>query len=388
MQDYIQRTWQTRLIQNLKVFPAVVLLGSRQCGKSTMVKNFVKSTPGSLYLDLQNPADANKLSDPALFFLSNNNRIICFDEIHYLPDLYSALRSEIDNNRQKGRFILLGSASQNLIQKTSETLAGRLGIIEMSPFNLAELQIEAGFDLQKYWFRGGYPDSYLATNDQESKLWLENYIRTYVERDVPQLGFFIPALQLRRFITMCAHLHGQLLNASKLAESLGLTHPTIRRYLDILEQTYLVRSVPAFAGNTKKRMVKSPKIYIRDHGLLNQLLGLNSFNDLLGHPVFGSSWEGLVIENCIVNAPEWKYFYYRTSDGYEVDLILERGRERILVECKVSSAPQPSKGFWKVVEDLNPSKAYIIAPIKDSYPLHGNVVVTGLQLFIEELAGK
>lgn len=383
MHKLLKRKIEEFVIQNLNVFPAVALLGSRQCGKSTLAKMVTGQLSSFLYLDLQDPADLNKLSDPVLFFEANSETTICIDEIQLAPELFSVLRSIIDKNRRNGRFILLGSASRELIRQTSESLAGRIGLIELTPFLINEIQNSEDYQLSKYWFRGGYPESFLSQSDDDSKLWRENFIRTYIERDIPQLGFQIPALQLRRLLTMLAHNQGQLLNSSKLGESMGLTHPTIRRYIDLLEQTFIVRTLQPFEANIKKRLVKSPKVYIRDSGLLHRLLQIDSFNDLMGNPVFGLSWEGIVIENTISNFQDWNFNFYRTATGEELDLIMVKGNKTIAIECKASTAPNLTKGFWSAMENIKPDKAFIIAPISESYPVNENVTVCGLLEFLK-----
>ncbi|MEI7898391.1 MAG: ATP-binding protein [bacterium] len=379
MHSLIHRKLEPIVLQYLGVFPAVAILGPRQSGKSTLVKMLAEKIKPFVYLDLQNYEDLNKISDPNLFFEVNHEAVICLDEIQLVPHLFSVLRSAIDKHRRNGRFILLGSASQALIQKSSETLAGRIGLMEISPFLVNEVIDEAGYSLQRYWFRGGFPESYLGKSDPDSLLWLENFIRTYIERDIPQLGFQIPALQLRRLLLMCAHNQGQLLNSSKLGESMGLTHPTIRRYLDLLEQTYILRTLRPYEANIKKRLVKSPKVFVRDTGILHRLLLITDYNNLMGNPVFGASWEGLVIENTIENMPGWTPCFYRTASGNEIDLVLQRGTQKIAVECKASSAPQLTKGWWEALADINPDKAFVIAPIEGSaYPLSDKVTVAGL----------
>lgn len=383
MQDYIQRVLLHQLKKYLTVFPAVAILGPRQCGKSTLVKSLDQHFDGLLYLDMQKESDLNKLSEPEIFFASNADKIICLDEIQLVPKLFSVLRSAIDSNRINGKFILLVSASQELLQHTSESLAGRIGMLHLSPFLINELNYLESFNLHKFWLRGGFPNSYLADNDENSAIWLENYIRTYIERDIPQLGFQIPALQLRRLLTMCAHNQGQQLNLSKLAESLGLTHPTIRRYIDLLEQTFIVRTIPPFEINIKKRLVKSPKVFVRDSGILHQLLAIPNFNSLLGNPVFGSSWEGMVLENIIVNMPSWDYFFYRTATGDEIDLLLKKGNQVIAIECKASDAPKVTKGFYRSLEVVKPNRTYIIAPTNDTYQLQENITVIGLENFLK-----
>jgi uncharacterized protein len=382
MHDFIQRTIEGTIKQYLKIFPVVAVLGPRQCGKSTLVKKLSQNWGDSLFLDLQYDTDLSKLDQPIIFFESNADKIICLDEIQLAPQLFSVLRSVVDKNRQNGKFILLGSASRDLIQQTSESLAGRIGMVYLSPFTLNELNHLQGFNLNTFWLRGGFPDSYLAENDTFSGIWRDNFIKTFIERDIPQLGFQIPALQLKRLLVMCAHNQGQLLNYSKLGESLGLTHPTIRRYVDLLEQTFILRTILPFETNVKKRLVKSPKVFVRDSGLLHQLLAIPDFNSLLGNPVFGSSWEGLVIENVIVNMPNWDYYFYRTASGDELDLILEKGNQRIAIECKASTAPKLTKGFYRAIDVVKPQQTFVIIPTQVSYEIAPNITVCGLDEFL------
>jgi predicted AAA+ superfamily ATPase len=379
---YFHRHLEDSIRKYQQIFPIIAILGPRQCGKSTLIKQLFSPETNSLYLDLQNLEDLNKLNDPRLFFNSNERKIICLDEIQLIPELFSVLRSVVDENRQNGRFILLGSASRELVQQSSESLAGRIGYLSLTPFQINELPT---IDQQTTWNRGGFPDSVLAENDEFSAIWRENFIKTYVERDLPQLGFQIPALQLRRFLIMCAHNQGQILNLSKLGSSMNLTHPTIRKYIDIFEQTFIVRSLPPFGINVKKRLVKSPKIYVRDSGLLHQLLGIKNMDALFSHPVFGSSWEGFVIEQ-ILSAIDVPAYFYRTATGDEMDLVLDIHGKIIAIECKASVAPQVTKGFYKAIEVLKPVKTFIVAPIEtDMYALQENVFVGSLKDVIYEI---
>ncbi|MBC7606168.1 MAG: ATP-binding protein [Burkholderiales bacterium] len=382
MHDFIPRKIEDTIKQYLKIFPVVAVLGPRQCGKSTLVKRLSQNWGASLFLDLQYDIDLSKLDQPSFFFESNADKIICLDEIQLVPQLFSVLRSVVDKNRQNGRFVLLGSASRDLIQQTSESLAGRIGLVNLSPFTLNELDQLDGFSLNTFWLRGGFPDSYLSDNDGFSEIWRANFIKTFIERDIPQLGFQIPALQLKRLLVMCAHNQGQLINYSKLGESLGLTHPTVRRYIDLLEQTFILRTLLPYETNVKKRLVKSPKVYVRDSGLLHQLLAIPDFNSLLGNPVFGSSWEGVVVENVIVNYPDWNYYFYRTATGDEMDLILEKGNQRIAIECKASTAPKLTKGFYRALEVIKPQKTYVIIPTQVLYEIAPNITVCGLSEFL------
>jgi predicted AAA+ superfamily ATPase len=383
MQNYINRSSEKIVKQYLTIFPAVVILGARQCGKSTLIKKMAEEMKSFLYLDLQDINDLNKLTEPTLFFEANKEATICLDEIQLLPNIFSVLRSEIDRDRRNGRFILLGSASRDLIQKTSETLAGRVGFIELTPFSASEIN-SVTYNMNTHWYRGGFPESYLAASDENAMIWMENFIRTFVERDIPQLGFQIPALQLRRFFMLCAHNHGQLLNASKFGEALSLTHPTTKRYADLLEQTFLLRHLKPFERNIKKRLIKSPKLYIRDSGIVHRLLQIPDYNNLMGNPIFGSSWEGFVIENIISEFPNFSYYFYRTSSGNEIDLVIETPSKLFAVECKASTAPQLTKGNWNAIEDLQPDKSFVIAPVSSTYPIHNNIVVTNLLNFLSE----
>jgi uncharacterized protein len=382
MHNFIQRKVEVTIKQYLKIFPVVAILGPRQCGKSTLIKKLSEYWETSLFLDLQYENDFSKLAQPTLFFETNTDKIICLDEIQLYPNLFSVLRSVVDRNRVNGKFILLGSASRDLIQHTSESLAGRIGLVNLSPFIINELDNLEGFSLNTFWLRGGFPDSYLAENDAFSSIWRENFIKTFIERDIPQLGFQIPALQLRRFLMMCAHNQGQLMNYSKLGESLGLTHPTIRRYTDLLEQTFILRTIPAYEVNVKKRLVKAPKVFVRDSGLVHQLLGISDYNALLGNPVFGSSWEGVVVENVLVNYPDWDYHFYRTATGDELDLILTKGSQCFAIECKASVAPKLTKGFWRAIEVVQPQQTFVIIPTQVLYEIAPNVTVCGLSEFL------
>ncbi|OOV29950.1 hypothetical protein BXU11_05140 [Flavobacterium sp. LM5] len=382
MRDFIQRKIEATIQQYLKIFPVVAVLGPRQCGKSTLVKNLSQHWGASLFLDLQYDADLEKLDQPTFFFASNADKIICLDEIQLVPQLFSVFRSVVDQNRQNGKFVLLGAASRDLIQHTSESLAGRIGMVYLSPFTLNELDDLQNFDLKKFWLRGGFPESYLADSDDFSGIWRDNFIKTFVARDIPQLGFQIPALQLRRFLMMCAHHQGQLINYSKLGESLGLTHPTIRRYVDLFEQTFFLRTLPPYEVNVKKRLVKAPKVFVRDSGLLHQLLAISDFNALLGHPVFGASWEGVVIENILVNYPDWDCYFYRTATGDELDLVLKKGMQRLAIECKASTVPKLAKGFYRALEVVQPQQTFVIIPAPVSYEIAPNITVCGLSEFL------
>jgi predicted AAA+ superfamily ATPase len=386
MQGYIKRVITEGIKQKLQNIPAVIILGPRQCGKSTLAKAIISEIGNAIYLDLERPSDINKLTDPEAFFGLNANKLICLDEIQRVPELFPVLRSIIDENKRNGQFIILGSASPNLIKQSSETLAGRISYFELTPFLFKEISENNHLNrLRKVWLRGGFPRSYLTSDEKESFEWRLDFIRTFLERDIPQIGFRIPAKTLERFWKMCAHLHGQILNSSKLGESLGLSHHTVRSYVDLFDQTFVLRVLWPYEANLKKRLVKSPKIYIRDTGLLHALLSIEDHNDLLGHPVYGASWEGFVIENILSLLPDWTASFYRTSSGSEVDLILAKGKRRIAVECKVSTSPSLNRGFWNAMDNLKFEEAWIIAPVKDAYPAERGVMIAPLQKFIDHL---
>ncbi len=356
--------------------PAVAILGPRQCGKTTLAQAIIREMDHAIYLDLERRADLNKLRDPDAFFSLNSDKLICLDEIQRVPELFAEMRSQIDRVGKNGQFLVLGSASPHLIKQTSESLAGRISFIELAPFS--QLEIAKVYDAEKMrnlWLRGGFPRSFLAKNDRLSFEWREDFIRTFLERDIPQLGFNLPAPQLERFWQMCAHIHGQLLNRSALGSSLGVSHHTINSYLGILEQTYLLRVLPPYHANLKKRLVKSPKVMLRDTGLLHTLLGIETHNDLLGHPVYGSSWEGFVMENIIATHPQWTPHFYRSASGAEIDLIMEKGLRRVAFEIKASTAPEVNRNFWTSLKDLDITEAWIIAPVEAMYPYKNGVNV-------------
>ena len=377
MQSYIERNQESVIHKHLAAFPVVALLGARQVGKSTLAKRILGSYANSLYLDLEDPRDMAMLQDPLTFLEANADRLICIDEVQRFPEIFAVLRPYLDKGNKPGQLMLLGSASRDLIKQSSESLAGRISYIEIGPFVASEVE-----DFQKLWVQGGYPQSYFL--DQEmSHQWRINYIRTFLERDLPQLGFSIPSQTLRRFWSMLAHSHGSILNQSTLAKSMGLSAPTIKHYLDILEGTFVIRRLPPFFANTKKRLVKSPKVYIRDSGLVHSLLGIVGFNDLLGHPVLGASFESTVIESLIHKFPGHDASFYRSSSGAEIDLILESGRQRIAVEVKSSSSPKLTQGFFEALKIVQPQHAFVIAPVKESFPLKGDIWVYPLKRFLE-----
>ena len=365
----ISRRSGSQLESLLEENPAVALLGPRQVGKTTLALEIARAVD-SVYLDLESPADRARLSDAELYLSNHEDRLVILDEVHRVPDLFQSLRGLIDRGRRRGRrarrFLLLGSASIDLLRQSGETLAGRIAYLELNPFDV--LEIGAG-DHDTLWVRGGFPDSFLARDDTRSLSWRENFIRTYLERDVPQLGPRIPAETLRRFWVMLAHAQGGLLNAASLARGLGVDGKTIHRYLDLMVDLLLVRRLPPWQRNVGKRLVKSPKTYIRDSGIAHALLGLGSKEELLGHPVVGPSWEGFVIESLLAAAPERaEASFYRASGGAEVDLVLTLpGRAPWAVEIKRNLAPRPSRGFHSACEDIEPEAKFIVYPGEQRY---------------------
>lgn len=378
MHKIISREITTTVSNRLSHFPAVALLGARQAGKTTLAGIVIKEFSKAIHLDLERPADLNKLTDPEAFFSQFNDHLICLDEIQRVPDIFPILRGVIDREQRNGQFLILGSASRDLIRQSAESLAGRISYIEITPFNFKEASFS---DPADHWVKGGYPRSLLSENNEISFQWREDYIRTFLERDIPQLGFQLPANTIGRFWRMLAHCHGQVLNASKLADSMGVSSHTIRKYIDLLEQTFLVRSLPPFSGNIKKRLVKSPKVYIRDSGLLHALLRIENMQDLFAHPVYGASFEGYVIENIVSRLPRWEASFYRTSNGAEIDLVLTKGMKKIAIEIKSSTSPKLKKSFWNCIADISPDKTFVLAPVDSPYPIADNVMVMPLKDF-------
>ena len=383
----ITRKIQAKIQTLLGIFPAVALLGARQVGKTTLAKRIAKQGQ-SLYLDLESPRDREKLTDAAFYLAAHQDKLIILDEIQRAPELFQVLRGLIDQGRQRGkktrRFLLLGSASNELLQQ-SETLAGRIAYVEMPPIQGLEIPAKK---LDQLWLRGGFPDSLLANNDKTSLVWRQHFIRTYLERDIPQLGPRIPAATLHRFWTMLAHAQGGLFNAASLARGLAVDGKTIARYLDLMVDLMLVRRLPPYQINVGKRLVKSPKVYVRDSGVVHALLHIEQQEILLGHPVVGASWEGFVIENLIAAAPEGTLpLFYRTAAGAEIDLILEIPRHGLwVVEIKRGQLARPDKGFYLACEDLKPARRFVVNAGHEHYQLHADTEVLNLRKLAELLS--
>jgi len=391
----IPRVAKARLLDLLQRFPAVALLGPRQAGKTTLALSLEEQLkPQALYLDLELPSDRAKLADPELYLSQHRDRLVILDEIHRLPDIFQTLRSLIDRRRRTDRkvsqFLLLGSASIDLMHQSAETLAGRIAYLELTPFTAAEVGGTSPSAPDALWLRGGFPESFLADDDEGSFEWRTAFIQTYLERDVPALGPRVPAETLRRFWQMLAHNQGQMFNGAQLAAGLGVSGHTIARYLDILVDLLLVRRLQPWASNARKRLVRSPKVYVRDSGLVHALLGIRTQEELFGHPIVGPSWEGMLIENILSSLPATvRSWFYRTSAGAEIDLVLEFGHKNIwAIEIKRSiSNPVPSKGFYIGCADLKAARQIVLYPGKESYRTDPRSEVMSLDQFMKELPG-
>lgn len=388
----IHRTLEDKLIQGLKSMPVVVILGPRQVGKTTLALEFAKPLLDKPvhYLDLELDSDLAKLDDPESYLRRFENQLLVIDEVQRKPDLFRIIRGLVDIRKRagekSGHFLLLGSASKDLLQQSSETLAGRIRYLELTPFTANELHQNdpRGFNLEKLWFRGGFLDSYLAESDQESWNWRQDFITTYVEKDIPLFGPQVPATRMKRFWMMLAHYHGQQANLSDIGKSLEVSHTTIKTYLDTLQDFFMVRQLQPWSGNTKKRLVKTPKIYIRDSGLLHNLLQIQSFDHLLGHPIIGASWEGFVVETILNSiSSAWTPSYYRSSNQAEIDLVLEKGYQEVwAIEVKRSIAPTLSAGFHRASEDVGATKKWVVYSGKDRFPIKNETEVIGLIEFL------
>lgn len=384
----LERWITPQVAKTLQKVPVVALLGPRQIGKTTLAKR-ISEDRHAIYLDLESPKDIVRLDDPVAFLSQHADKLVILDEIQRKPDLFMVLRGIIDENRRVGKrgeqFLLLGSASMNLLRQSSESLAGRIHYIEMSGLNILEITYNALSDLHRLWVRGSFPDSYLSDTNTDSMEWLEMLIRTYMERDVSQLGFRIPAARLRRLWTMVAHSQGETLNASKLAGNLEVDGKTISSYLDILVDLMLVRRLEPWHTNVKKRLVKSPRFYVRDSGILHRLLDIADYDSLLSHPVLGKSWEGFVIENIYSVLPNTvASYYYRTAAGAEIDLLLKFSHSDIwAIEIKNGTMPKIKSGFHQACDDVGVTQKIIIHGGDDDFPLSHETKAMSLLSFMK-----
>ena len=387
----IERSIYSTIFNRLAQFPAVVLLGPRQVGKTTLAKSIAQDF-NSIYLDLQDPKDRRKLADPGKYLENYIDQLVILDEVQRVPELFHVLRGTIDQGRQKGirtsRFLLLGSASISLLKQSGESLAGRVCYIELEPVNVLEVEPT---EIDDIWLKGGFPDSFVSDSDEQSMAWRENFIRTYLERDIPDLGPRIPAETLYRFWTMLAHSQGNVLNAAQLASSLSVSGKTVARYLDLMVDLLLVRRLQPFHANVGKRLVKSPKFYLRDSGIVHALLEIPNRDALFRHPIYGASWEGFVINNLLANTLNRTLpSFYRTSGGAEIDLILEFPGllEKWAIEIKAGSTAKPTRGFYNALEDIEPDKSFVVYADEECFKLSEGVEAIGVLGLATLLAEK
>lgn len=379
---YVHRRLEEAIRESLRCFPVTAVTGPRQCGKSTLAKRVMQETDKAVYLDLERPSDLAKLDEPEFFLSAVGDRLICIDEIQRKPELFPLIRSLVDEWGRPGAFLILGSASRDLLRQSSESLAGRIAYHRLTPFLWEEISANDGcgdgMTLERYLTAGAFPPSLLAENDSMSFLWRENFMLTFLERDLPQWTGAAPD-SVRRLWRMLAHVNGQTVNYTALASSLGVSDQTVRNYVDLLSSTYMVESVPPYHSNLGKRMRKAPKIYVADSGLVCALLGLRSFEDILGHPGFGALWEQVVLSNLRGAFPSAEICHYRSMGGAEIDFIVNLGHGRVFaVECKASLNPVLTKGSHYALEDIKPLHMFIVSPVKEGWPVTDGIDVTSL----------
>lgn len=383
LHKYLKRALIEKIKTRQEYNPVVALLGPRQCGKTTVAKIIAEDTENAIYVDLENPESDSKLSDPLLFLKANREKLIVIDEIQYRPNLFPVLRSYIDSVHRECQILILGSASRDLIRQGAESLAGRISFMELTPFVHEEV---SSMPLTTHWERGGFPLSLLAKDSSQSAQWRRDYLKSIIERDLPLAGLPLSPINTQRMLSMLAHTHGEISNTNRLGESLGVTGKSIKSYLDFLEGTFMIRRLLPYTPNLKKRLVKSPKFYFRDSGILHTILHIDNFNTLLGHPVTGNSWEGFAIEQIISQiAPEWESYFFRTQVGAELDLLLIKGNIKIAIECKASTAPNVTRGFWNCLNDLQipAENSWIVCPIDEQFPFKNGSTVGGISQVVD-----
>ncbi len=377
----IQRVLFKSIIESIDFIQVTAIIGARQVGKTTLAKQITKQFDNMIYLDLEKTSDLNKLEDAETYLnLNKNINLFCIDEIQLKPNLFTTLRSFVDENKDI-RFLILGSATPELLRQSSQTLAGRIFYHTLSPFQFLELINRE--TLNNYHLKGGFPKSILTKNDKNSFLWRENFITTFLEKDLQTFGIFIASKNIHRLWKMLAHLNSTLLNYNALSKSMGVDTKTVKKYIDILNHTFMIRILEPYYVNIKKRIIKSPKIYFKDTGVLHTLLHIKTYDELYNNPYFGASWESLIIENIINKFNDFESYFYRTVDGAELDLILVKGIKIIAIEIKSSLSPKLSRGFWTAIKDIKATKSYIIAPVKEIYPYKNDVMVYPLEEFLK-----
>lgn len=382
---FIDRILQKDITELLEHFPVVGILGSRQTGKTTLAQEIIKTSDVDfLYLDLELPTDLAKLNNAEFYLRNNQDKCIVLDEVQRKPELFAVIRSLVDQNRISGRFLLLGSASPGIIKGASESLAGRIVYKELSGFNLVEVSNGHDDMLVQHWVRGGYPNAFLQDKIHIRNIWHQNFLRTYTERDLPALGLRTEPTTMRNFLSMLAHLHGEQCKYDDLSKSLGLSVPTVKKYINFFSESFILRILPPYFRNIKKRLVKTPRVFFKDSGLLHNLLDLDNFDDLQGHPKLGKSWEGYVIEQiCQLLDDRYEFFFYRTHHGAEVDLVLVKGGvPKVAIEVKYDNTPNIPRGFYQCIDDLQTSQNFVITATGDDYLASDHIRVCSLYHFL------
>jgi uncharacterized protein len=380
----INRSIENTVLECIKFFPCVGIVGARQVGKTTLVKSIqAKIQKKSQYIDIELPEDRLKLADPSLYLSRFSDQLIIIDEIQQQPELFPILRSLIDQNREAGRFLILGSASPIILSRSGESLAGRIIYTELNPLTITEIGSE---NWENHWLKGGFPNAYLMP-EMPSWTWRNSFLNTYISRDLPQIGLNTSPIIIEKLLLMLASIHGELLNESMIAKSLGVTVATVGRYIDFLENSYLIRRLYSYHANIRKRLVKAPKIYFRDTGLLHRLLGVKQTTELYGNSMAGNSFEGYVIQQIIANLNEdIKPYFYRTADGAEIDLVLVKGMKAFVsIEIKLSNAPKITRGNRVSIMDLQTPHNFIVTPSATTYPLDNEMTITDLQHIFNQL---
>ncbi|NLE35397.1 MAG: ATP-binding protein [Bacteroidales bacterium] len=379
---YIKRSIESEIRLSLENVPVTAIIGPRQCGKSTLARHITGEMDNSVFLDLEKPSDLAKLDNPEWYLSSQKNNLVILDEIQRKPDLFPLIRSLADEWQQNGKFLILGSASPDLLKQSSESLAGRISYRKLTPLLWNEISMD--YNLETYMLRGGFPRSLLNKNDKISAAWIDDFITTFIERDLLFWAGIAPSA-MRRLWQMLAHNNGQTVNYSSLGNSLGVSNTTVKNYVDLLEGTYMLEIVPPYYKNFGKRILKAPKVYITDNGLTTRLLQLSGFDQISGHPVFGSLWEALVLVNLKGNFRETNCYFFRTSNGAEIDFVTEINNKQIAIECKATLSPTLTRGNYSAIENIKPDHVFVVAPVNRGWPMAKGVEVVSVNELIERL---